>query len=58
MYVPGDLRFQNFSDVTTKLSKHARDQLARNHPVLDSRVTDQVAFEAIFWVKTGVGRAL
>ena len=48
----------NFSDVTTKLSKHVRDQFASGHPLLDSRVTDQVASEAVFWAKTGVARAL
>ena len=45
---PGDLRFPNFSDVTTKLSKHVRDQFPSGHPLLDSRVTNQVAPEAVF----------
>ena len=40
---PGDLRFPNFSDVTTKLSKHVRYQFPRGHPLLDSRLTNQVA---------------
>ena len=44
----GDLRFPNFSDVTTKLSKHVRDQFPSGHPLLDSRVTNQVAPEAVF----------
>jgi len=46
--LPGDLRFPNFSDVTTKLSKHVRDQFPSGHPLLDSRVTNQVAPEAVF----------
>ena len=50
----GDLRFANFSDVTTTLNKHARNQFASGHPLLDSRLTDQVASEAVFWTKTGV----
>ena len=45
---PGDLRFPNFSDVTTKLSKHVRDQFPSGHPLLASRVTNQVAPEAVF----------
>ena len=40
---PGDLRFQNFS--TTKLSKHVRHQFPSGHPLLYSRVTNQVAPE-------------
>ena len=43
--VPGDLRFPNFSDVTTKLRKHVRDQFHSRDPLLDSRVTNQVAPE-------------
>ena len=53
-FQPGHLRFPNLSDVTTKLNKHARDQFASGHPLLDSRVTDQVASEAVFCTKTGV----
>ena len=45
---PGDLRFPNFNDVTTKLSKHVRDQFPSGHRLLDSRVTNQVAPEAVF----------
>ena len=57
-HYPGDQRFPNFSDVTTTLNKHVNDQFASGHPLLDSRVTDQVASEAVFWTKTGVERAL
>ena len=49
---PGDLRFPNFSDVTTKPNIHVR-----GHPLLGSHVTDRVASEAV-WTKTGVQRAL
>ena len=56
---PGDLRFPNYSDDTTKLN---RDQFARGHPLLDSCMTDQVpseaVSEAVFWTKTGFQRAL
>ena len=45
---PGDLRFPNFSDVTPKLCKHVRDHFPSGHPLLDSRVTNQVAPEAEF----------
>ena len=55
---PGDLRFPSLSDVTTKLNKRVRDQFTSGHPLLDSRVTDQVASEAVFWTKTGFPRAL
>ena len=40
----------------TKLSKHVRDQFAGGHPLLDSRVTDQVASEGVYWIKTGAER--
>ena len=54
-FQPGHLRFPNLSDVTTKLSKHVRDQFASGHPFFYSRVTtDQVAYEAVFCTKTGV----
>ena len=45
------MRFPNFSDVTTKLDKHVRDQFASGHLLLDSRVTHQVASEAVLWLK-------
>ena len=61
---PGNLRFpdfsdvttklKDFSDVTTKLNKHVRDQFASGHPLLDSG--DKVASEAVFW--TGAQGAL
>ena len=41
--IQGDLRFPNFSDVTTKLNKHVRNQFVSGRPLLDSSVSDRVA---------------